>query len=157
MARNTNIDLDSIAKLETDIREICQRLKNDPRRPLAASDPGRISLRAPFAAIAADLHRRYGDALDITVGSKPFPPERITESQAVTLPISTAKIPNLTVELHFETPAVVAGEDLRGAATITNGGQRRLRFITGLITGGVRRPGDEKLAGVSSVPWRPSG
>lgn len=139
----------SIAKLETDIREIRQRLKNDPRRPLGSSSPGRISLRAPFAAIAADLHHRYGDALDITVGSKPFPPERITESQAVgPLPISTAKIPNLKVELHFDTPAVVAGEDLRGSATITNGGQLRLRFITGLMTGGVRRPGDDKLAGV---------
>lgn len=63
------------------------------RRPLGSSGPGRISLRAPVADIAADLHHRYGDALDITVGSKPFPPERITGPRTVPLPVSTWSYP----------------------------------------------------------------
>lgn len=119
----------------------------DERRVLGQSGPGQVTLRASFADIAADLHRRFGDALDITVGSKPFPPERITEFRTVALPVSNVDLPHLAVELHFEATTVVAGEDLRGTATLTNHGQDRLWFITGLATGGVRRPGDNKLAG----------
>lgn len=101
----------------------------------------------PRALIAADLHRRFGDALDITVGSKPFPPDRITDFRTVPLPVSDADLP-LAVDIRFEPAAVVAGEDLRGTATLTNEGRDRLRFITG----GVRHPGDDKLAGVFRGP-----
>lgn len=119
----------------------------DERRILSQSGPGHRTLRAPFADIAAELHRRYGDALDITVGSKAFPPERITEFRTVPLPISGVDLPQLAVELHLDSAAVAAGDDLRGTAALTNRGQDRLSFLTGLMTGGVRHPGDDKPAG----------
>lgn len=77
----------------------------DERRILSQSGPGHVTLRAPFADIAAELHRRYGDALDITVGSKAFPPERITEFRTVPLPISGVDLPQLAVELHLDSRA----------------------------------------------------
>lgn len=135
------------AHLTEVIETVRAEFRGHERRVLSRSAPGQLTLRAPYADIAADLHRRYGDALDITVGSKPFPPERITESAAVPVPVSTVSLPHLAIVLHFETPAVVAGEDLRGSATLTNRGHGPLSFITGPMTGGVRQPGDDKLAG----------
>lgn len=129
------------------IQEIRAEFRGDERRVLRQSGPGQVNLRAPFADTAADLQRRYGDALEITVGAKPYPPERITELRTVPLPVSTVDLPHLGIDLHVDTNMVVAGEDLRGTATLTNRGHDRLQFITGLITGGIRHPGDAKLAG----------
>jgi hypothetical protein len=129
------------------IQAVRAEFRVDARRVLGQSGPGQVTLRAPFADVAGDLHQRYGDALEITVGSKAFPPERIIEFRAVPLPVSTVELPDLDIEFHFETTAAVAGDDLRGAATLTNRGQDRLHFITGLMTGGVRHLGDDNLAG----------
>ena len=73
------------AKLEADISAIRRRLNEVPRHPEQGGGPGFINLKAPFADLAAELHGEYGDALKITVGDRPFPPERTASRKAVVL------------------------------------------------------------------------
>jgi hypothetical protein len=124
------------------------RYRGDPRRILKQSGPGSITLRAPFVGIAAELHGRYGDALDITVGNKPYPPARITPGEPKPLPGATIDLPELRLDFELGEATVPGGDDLVGAVVVTNRGNRRLRFMTGpTMTAGVRRRGDAYLAG----------
>jgi len=137
----------SAAKLTDDIRAIRRRLADDPRRPEQGGGPGFIKLRAPFADLAAELHDEYGDALEITVGAKPFPPEKIGALQPVPIPTPTVTVPGLELAVTVDEATVVTGENARGKVVFTNRGQRRLEGRTGILTGGVRREGDEFMAG----------
>lgn len=127
--------------------EIRAELRHDPRRVLRASGPGTVTLRAPFAAVAADLHVRYGDALDITVGTKPFPPERIVDPPLVRLPVSTIDLPDLVLDFDIGEATVAPGDDLSGTVTLTNQGRERLRFLSGAAVGSIRQPGSDHLSG----------
>lgn len=137
----------SAAKLTDDIRAIRRRLADDPRRPEQGGGPGFIKLRAPFADLAAELHDEYGDALEITVGAKPFPPEKIGALQPVPIPTPTVTVPGLELAVTVDEATVVAGENARGKVVFTNRGRRRLEGTTGILTGGVRREGEEHMAG----------
>jgi hypothetical protein len=44
-----------------------------------ADPPFRVGLAAWAADAAADLHRQFGDQVDLTVGALPYPPERAAE------------------------------------------------------------------------------
>jgi hypothetical protein len=135
------------AKLEADIRAIRRRLQEDPRQPELAGGPGFINLKAPFADLASELHRDYGDALKITLGNKPFPPDRTASRQPVPIPVPTVTIPGLELTISFDEPHVVAGETLRGQVTFANKGSQRVEGMTGVLTGGVRGEGDDFMAG----------
>ncbi len=127
-----------IAKLEADIGEIYRRLRADPRRPLNGGAPGHVRLRAPFATLAADLHREYGTALEITVGHKPFPPERIGDRQPVPVPTPTVTVPGVELAVSLDAARVAQGEDFEGRVLLSNRGAQRVTGLTGLLTGGVR-------------------
>jgi hypothetical protein len=99
-----------LAKREADIREIYRRLQNDPRRPLRRGGTGHVRLRAPFASLAAELHREYGSSLEITVGHKPFPPERIRDRHVVPLPTPTVAVPGLELTITVDAPRLAQGE-----------------------------------------------
>lgn len=58
-----------------------------------------------------------------------------------------APFADIAAELHLDSAIVAAGDDLPGTATLTNRVQDRLSFVTGLMAGGVRHPGDDKLTG----------
>ena len=145
------------AHLAEIVEAVRREFQDDGRRILGALAPGHVTVRAQFADIAADLHRRYGDALDITVGSWPFPPDSLGVFRAVPVPASTVDLKDLDVEFDFETLAVAAGDELRGIATLTNSGPDRLQFLTGPVTGGVRHPGADMLAGVFEGAVTPAG
>ena len=121
----------SAAKLTDDIRAIRRRLADDPRRPEQGGGPGFIKLRAPFADLAAELHNEYGDALEITVGAKPFPPEKIGALQPVPIPTPTVTVPGLELAVTVDEATVVAGENARGKVVFTNSGRRRVEGTTG--------------------------
>jgi hypothetical protein len=135
------------AKLEADIRAIRCRLADDPRHPEQGGGPGFIKLKAQFSDLAAELHEQYGDALKITVGQRPFPPERIANRQPVPIPVPTVTVPDLELTIAFDEPRVVAGENLRGRVTFANKGSQRVEGMTGVLTGGIRGEGDDFMAG----------
>jgi hypothetical protein len=136
-----------LAKLEADIGEIYRRLRADPRRPLNGGSPGHVQLRAPFAGLAAELHRDYGPSLHITVGHKPFPPAQIGDRQPVPLPTSTVTVPGLELTVTVNAARVAPGDDFEGSVVFSNRGSQRVAGMTGLLTGGVRAEGDDRMAG----------
>lgn len=137
----------SEARLTADIQAVRRRLADDPRDPELGGGPGFIQLRAPFGDLAAELHEKYGDALQVTVGHKPFPPEKIVDRRAVPIPTPTVTVPGLELTITVDTPTVAAGEDAHGRVLFANRGQRRVEGMTGLLTAGVRRESDEYMAG----------
>ncbi|MDQ6785020.1 MAG: hypothetical protein M3063_16605 [Actinomycetota bacterium] len=136
-----------LAKLEADINAIYGRLGTDPRGPLLGGGPGHIRLRAPFAALAAELHRDYGPALEITLGHKPFPPEPGGDRRPVPLPSPTVAVPGLELTVTADSTHVVQGEDFRGQVVFANCGPERVTGMTGVLNGGVRAEGDDFMAG----------
>jgi hypothetical protein len=138
----------SSAYLATITSAIRERFAGDPRRVLWRTANGSVGLRAPFEHLAAELHAEYGDVLKITVGSKPYPPTRISPADFVPLPSSTIDLPGLEVTFDPGSDTVAAGEDLHGSARLTNAGAHRIAFSTGgVLIAGVRRHGDDYLAG----------
>jgi len=115
------------------------------------SGPGRIQLRAPFAELAAELHDQYGDALEITVGNKPFPPEKIGRREPVPVPVPvpvpTVVVPGLRLTVVLDEPTVAAGEDVHGRVGFVNEGTDLVEGMTGVLAGGVCRHGDNFMAG----------
>jgi hypothetical protein len=136
-----------LAKLKADAGAIRQRLGADPRHPLSGSAPGHIKLRAPFAELAAELHRHYGSSLEITVGHKPFPPEQIGDLQPVPLPTPTVTVAGLELTITLNAARVAQGEDLRGRVIFSNRGTQAVHGSTGVLTGGVRAENDNRMAG----------
>ena len=136
-----------VAKLEADIRAIRRRLQDDPRHPEQGGGPGHIHLKAAFAELAGELHREYRDALEITVGHKPFPPEKIGARQPVPIPTPTITLPGLELSVTVEEPGVVAGENFQGGVLFANRGSLPVEGMTGILTGGVRAEGDDFMAG----------
>jgi hypothetical protein len=93
-------------------------------------------------------YAEYGDVLKITVGSKPYPPTKISPADFVPLASSTIDLPGLQITFDPDSDTVAAGEDLHGSARLTNLGADRIAFFTGgVLTAGVRRHGDDHLAG----------
>lgn len=136
------------AELRRIADEVRERYGADPRRVLHGCGPGTARVRARFEDVAAELHARYGSALDITLGAKPYPPSRLGSMAAVPVPVSTGDLPGLDVVFDVGDGTVAAGDDLRGGVVLTNSGTGQLRFATGLlVTAGVRRPGAGHLAG----------
>lgn len=145
----------SEAKLTADIAAIRRRLAEDPRRPqIGVSGPGRIQLRAPFATLAGELHDLYGDALEITVGNKRFPPGKIERRPPVPVPEPTVAVPGLELSVVVDERTVAAGEDVHGRVVFINEGSDLVEGMTGVLTGGVRREGDDFMAGSFTGPVR---
>jgi hypothetical protein len=111
--------------------------------------PFQITL-APWAtATAADLHQRFGDDVELTVGALPYPPDRpprrppITESPADLLSPHQA-----TVEL--DDPAVVrSGHTLRHALLLRNrsGDDLKIAATNGQLTTAVVDPATGAVVG----------
>lgn len=147
----TLIDVDPARYTGAYLTEVFDTIRaqyeDDPRQVWWTMSTGHVTLRAPFDDVAADLHSRYGDALDITLGTKAYPPERIAPREPTPLPTSTVVLARARHRVRRWRPTISTGNDLQGDAVITNRGDRRLRFVTGrVMTAGVRRPGESHLA-----------
>lgn len=113
---------------------------------LRRTAPGEVTLFAPYEHAAAELHARYGDRLRLWVGGKRYPPEMITQA-AIPLPVSAPDYCALRVLAQLRQVVAVSGALLDGTAEFSNIGPRRLRVLSGIVTGGLRRPGDVIMAG----------
>jgi hypothetical protein len=121
--------------------------------PMPEADQGRqppftIHL-APWAvSTAEELHRQFGDTLDLTVGALPYPPARPPQH-----PLTTGQLPELLdpheIAVELDGPAVVsAGRTLRHGLLIGNLTSRDLQIATnGQVTADVADPRTGEIVG----------
>jgi hypothetical protein len=94
-----------------------------------------VGLGADREPLGQQLHRRYGEALRLTVGMLPFPAgraltpheERLQQLLQQPRPIvPEVSIPGLAASLELTTPVVVAGQNGHGLVVLRNAGDTRL-------------------------------
>jgi hypothetical protein len=113
---------------------------------------------APWATAAAeDLHRQFGDSVELTVGFLPYPPGRRPPDPRVGRPPADLLDPrDITAEL--DRPAVVrSGYTLRDSLLLLrNLTSRELQIATsGQVTADVADPQTGEVVGGFAAPGRP--
>src|SRR5271165_3287633 len=112
---------------------------------------------APWATnTAEELHRQFGDDVELTVGALPYPPGRQPPPEPATVPPSVLLDPQeITAEL--DGPAVVrSGHTLRHGLLVGNLTRRELTIATNGRSQpwwSTRGPGRPSAASPVSRPW----
>lgn len=104
---------------------------------------------APWAVTTAeDLHRQFGDTVDLTVGALPYPPGRQPHHRPATGETADLLDPHEIV-IDLDGPAVVrSGHNLRHGLLLRNLTERELQIATnGQITAVVVDPQTGEIAG----------
>ena len=147
----------SHAELATASAEIQATLSNDGAfRSLGAGadDAVSVELRADQEAAAADLAKRYGDLVAITVGNFPYPmPADRASLRADACRFANVSGPKnmqgLVATVTLSTATVRSGLDGEGVVTVTNNGSETVSINTGSpLVGAVVRPGTSTVVGV---------
>ena len=128
--------------------------------PMPEVDEGRVppfGIRlAPWgAATAAELHRQFGDDVELTVGALPYPPGAQPHPQPAIAPLpGLLDSGEITVEL--DGPAVVrSGHTLQHSLLVRNLSGRELQIATnGQVTAAVVDPKTGEVVGGFSG-WEP--
>jgi hypothetical protein len=113
--------------------------------------PFTIRLAARGAAVAEELHRQFGDNVDLTVGALPYPPSRRQRR-----PLATGQGPELLnpkeITAELDGPAVVgSGQTLRHSLLLANRTRRELQIATnGQVTAVIVDPETSEAVGGSS-------
>jgi hypothetical protein len=114
--------------------------------PMPEVDKGRVPpfmIRlAPWAAaVAEDLHRQFGDDVELTVGALPYPPGPQRRTRPATTPPPDLLDPR-EVTAKLDGPAVVrSGHTLRHSLLVRNLSGRELQIATnGQVTAAVVDP-----------------
>jgi hypothetical protein len=132
--------------------------------PTLELDPGRMPPVPPFriglapwaVTTAAELHRQFGDDVELTVGALPYPPGAQPRPRpATTPPADLLDFREITVEL--DGPAVVrSGHTLRHRLLVRNRSGRELQIATnGQVTAAVVDPQTGEIVGgfSGSLTW----
>jgi hypothetical protein len=133
--------------------EVVGAWRNDHRQPLMGDGLGYstvlVHLRPPFEGLAQELHRRYGDSLEITVGFKRFPPGGSSDAaNYVKTPQEILVSRHIELKVGLIDDVVCAGDDLRGQVWLTNKRPQSINIETGAIaSGGIRRPHCDQISG----------
>jgi len=133
--------------------EIAAVWRDDPRQPLMGDGVGyskvSIRLRPPFERLAQELHRKYGESLEITIGFKRFPPLAAPlRTNRATTPQQTLLTPHMDLQIELSETVVAPGDDVRGQIWLTNMGAYPVKIDTdSLVAGGIRRAGADQLIG----------
>lgn len=108
-----------------------------------------VTVAASQLLAARKLHSRYGPALDITVGFKPYPaPRRVTALPLASPPQNTLALSALDLVAVLSTDRVRAGDDATGEVWLSNTGDSELTIETGsVVAGGIQRPGSNGVSG----------
>ena len=142
-----------------ELRVILTRLRDEqpgvvlafpnPSRQEAQPPPYQIMLAPTAVAVAEDLHTRFGDSVEVTVGALPYPPGRPARRPPITEPPAELLSPHqATVEL--DGPAVVrSGHTLRHALLLRNhsGDQLKIPTTNGQLTTAVVDPATGAVVG----------
>ena len=122
------------AELEDVRRRIEAILATESPNPMLSLGQGwqqlDLRLAATAEALAARLHQEFGDAISITVGSKPFPPRADARTPCPDVPRTTGAPPTIEVQLRLDEPVVGSGETARAVVEVTNTGDRSLTIDT---------------------------
>jgi hypothetical protein len=138
--------------------EIAGAWRDDPRQPLMGDGVGystaSVHLRPPFARLAQELHRQYGEALEITIGFKRFPPQAaLMLTNYAAAPQETLSTPHIGFHIELNENVVAAGDDVRGQVWLTNKGVDPIKIDSGsAAAGGIRRPDSDQMSGWFSGP-----
>jgi hypothetical protein len=120
----------------------------NPSRQEGQPPPYRITLAPTAVAAAEDLHTRFGDSVELTVGALPYPPGRPPQWPPVTEPPAELLSPRqATVEL--DGPAVIrSGHTLRHRLLLWNHSGDHLKIPTnGHLTTTVVDPATGEVVG----------
>lgn len=88
-----------------------------------------VSLRADGETLAASLHAMYGDALEITVGGKPYPSAPSEPGDCPRLPAADPW-DDVELRLSLQPDRLRPGADGRAALVVRNRSSRRLELET---------------------------
>lgn len=110
-----------------------------------------VVLAADEEALAADLDRRYGDAIELRVGALSYPLNTAT-SVCPDLPVE-ASLPGLEIAIVSPAEPLTAGgvEPLQLAVMLTNVGRTPIRFGSGTATGTILDSDGRVVAGPGTV------
>ncbi len=124
--------------------------------PTLELDPGRVPSAPPFgiglapwaAATAAELHRQFGDDVELTVGALPYPPGPEPRPRPVTTPLP-GLLDSREITVELDGPAVVrSGHTLRHSLLVRNLSGRELQIATnGQVTAAVVDPQTGEVVG----------
>ena len=124
--------------------------------PTLELDPGRVPPVPPFgiglapwaAATAAELHRQFGDDIELTVGALPYPPGAQPRPRPTTTPLPDL-LDSREITVELDGPAVVrSGHTLRHALLVRNLSGRDLQIATnGQVTAVVVDPQTGEVVG----------
>jgi hypothetical protein len=90
-----------------------------------------VELAASAEDVAADLHRRFGESIELTVGTKPYPPPRPDAAPRCCARLAGDEAPpGMALRLTLDTPTLVAGQDGRGTLVVRNAGRTPLAVET---------------------------
>jgi hypothetical protein len=140
-----------------EIEEILNGLFQSPSRPLwgysrLTGEPGQpfeVRLRASALPVAEELHRRFGDAVQLTVGRLSFPDPY---SRPFRLPSrARVPIPDKLADFHCELDgslSIAAGQTVRHAVLLTASTNRPMTVHTnGGLTADVVDPSNGRIVG----------
>ena len=97
----------------------------------------RIELTAGFDALATQLHERFGDLLDMTVGGHHFPLDLTTPVPPREAPTATIDLPDARLEVLPTSARFPVGATIHGLVRITNtSDSQRLAMESGQPLGG---------------------
>lgn len=123
----------------------------DPRDEEGQPPPYKIVLAPTAAAIAEDLHGRFGDSVRLTVGCLPYPPGRESDRpfEQLTRPLPGELFGPQEAEVRLDGPATVrTGETLHHGLLVRNLTSRVLPIATnGTVTAVVVDPQTGQVVG----------
>jgi len=122
----------------------------DPSAGTGPPPPFAIVLAPWAAATARDLHERFGDRVDLTVGALPYPPGRTPSQPRVPVPGQQAELLNpAEVRVDLAGPAAVrSGHTLRHGLLLHNlTGAELVVATNGQVTATVVDPGSGEVVG----------
>ena len=124
--------------------------------PTLELDPGSVPPVPPFGiglapwavTTAAELHRQFGDDVELTVGALPYPPGAQPHPRPATAPLP-GLLDSREVTVELDGPAVVrSGHTLRHALLVRNLSGRELQIATnGQVTAVVVDPQTGEVVG----------
>jgi hypothetical protein len=108
-----------------------------------------VHLEPTATAVAQELRDRYGDALGLTVGTKPFPPRPdVVPTGPRPLPDAPADVNGVHAEIILEDNVVPSGTTVRGQIAFHNHGDQPATIHGGQMVGSVVRLGTDEIVGV---------